>query len=164
MLKYAIKHAHLLRRAIDKAYLFSGSSHHKYAYEMLHFQKLLTIPAACIFDLKFCYIYLAGRALQTTNGLCRMPWIEGEVPYSKYFLADAGYVNKGTTFPGFFRQMDIAFLDTSLRDKALSKLNPLRQHNRSFSELVSEFDRLLTVKDPVGRRITPNRSGKSTTD
>jgi hypothetical protein len=87
-----------------------------------------------------------------------------EVPYSKYFLADAGYVNKGTTFPEFFRQMDIAFLDTSLRDKALSKLNPLRQHNRSFSELVSEFDRILTVKDPVGRRITPNRSGKSTTD
>jgi hypothetical protein len=29
-----------------------------------------------------------------------------EVPYSKYFLADAGYVNKGTILPGFLRQMD----------------------------------------------------------
>ena len=47
------------------------------------------------------------------------------------------------TLPGFFKQMDIAFQDPSLRDKALSKLNTLRQGNRSFSELVSEFDRLL---------------------
>ena len=38
LLKYAIKHADLglLRRAIDKAcYLFSGSSHHKYAHEIM---------------------------------------------------------------------------------------------------------------------------------
>jgi hypothetical protein len=47
------------------------------------------------------------------------------------------------TLPGYFKQMDIAFLDPSLRDKALSKLNTLQQGNRSFSELVSEFDRLL---------------------
>ena len=47
------------------------------------------------------------------------------------------------TLPGFFKKMDIAFLDNSLRDKALSKLNTLRQGTRSFNELVSDFDRLL---------------------
>src|SRR5467141_1658455 len=49
LLKYAIKHADLglLRRAIDKACcLFSGSSHRKYAHEMLQFQKLLTTSAS----------------------------------------------------------------------------------------------------------------------
>jgi len=35
----------------------------------------------------------------------------------------------------FFKQMDIAFSDNSPRDKALSKLNTLRQGTRSFNEL-----------------------------
>src|ERR1700722_1995461 len=36
-----------------------------------------------------------------------------------------------------------AFKDSTLREKALNRLNSLRQGNRSFSELLSELDRQL---------------------
>jgi uncharacterized protein (UPF0216 family) len=40
--------------------------------------------------------------------------------------------------------MQLAFKDSTLREKALNHLNSrLRQGNRSFSELLSELDRLL---------------------
>jgi hypothetical protein len=39
--------------------------------------------------------------------------------------------------------MQLAFKDPTLREKALNRLNSLRQGNRSFSELLSELDRLL---------------------
>lgn len=49
VMKYAIKHADLglLRRAIDRSCIyFHGSGQHKYAYEMLYFQRLISTPAA----------------------------------------------------------------------------------------------------------------------
>jgi hypothetical protein len=43
----------------------------------------------------------------------------------------------------FFKQLRVAFRDPSIHQKAIIKLNTLRQGNRSFNDLVSEFDRLL---------------------
>lgn len=55
------------------------------------------------------------------------------------------YKNKPAVFTvsNFFSQMQLAFKDSTLREKALNRLNSLRQGNRSFSELLSELDRLL---------------------
>jgi hypothetical protein len=55
------------------------------------------------------------------------------------------YKNRPAVFTvnNFFSQMQLAFKDPTLREKALNRLNSLRQGNRSFSELLSELDRLL---------------------
>lgn len=53
---------------------------------------------------------------------------------------------KGTsnfTLTKFFDQLKIAFQDPAFQDKALTRLNTLRQGNRSFNDLISELDRLL---------------------
>jgi hypothetical protein len=47
------------------------------------------------------------------------------------------------TLGKFFQQLKTAFQDPALKDKALTKLNTLRQGNRSFNEFLSELDRLL---------------------
>jgi Ty3 transposon capsid-like protein len=43
----------------------------------------------------------------------------------------------------FYQQLRTAFEDPARKEKALIRLNTLRQNNRSFNDLVSEFDRLL---------------------
>ncbi|KAK9233708.1 hypothetical protein V1525DRAFT_157001 [Lipomyces kononenkoae] len=43
----------------------------------------------------------------------------------------------------FYKQLRAAFEDPALKDKALNRLNTLRQGNRPFSDLMSELDRLL---------------------
>ena len=43
----------------------------------------------------------------------------------------------------FFKQLNVAFLDQALQEKAITRLNTLRQYGRSFADLISEFDRLL---------------------
>jgi hypothetical protein len=55
------------------------------------------------------------------------------------------YKNRPAVFTvnNFFSQMQLAFKDPTLREKALNRLNSLRQGNRFFSELLSELDRLL---------------------
>ena len=47
------------------------------------------------------------------------------------------------TKAAFFEQIRFAFKDHAIRDKAIAKLNTLRQGRRSFQELLTEFDRLL---------------------
>jgi hypothetical protein len=47
------------------------------------------------------------------------------------------------TIENYYRQLEIAFEDTALKDKALNRLNTLRQGNRPFGELLVELDRLL---------------------
>ncbi|KAK9326469.1 hypothetical protein V1520DRAFT_158094 [Lipomyces starkeyi] len=47
------------------------------------------------------------------------------------------------TTESFYKQLKIAFEDPAHKDKALNRLNTLRQGNRPFSELMSELDRLL---------------------
>ena len=43
----------------------------------------------------------------------------------------------------FFKQLEIAFEDPARKKKALTRLNTLRQGNRLFTDLMSEFDQLL---------------------
>ena len=47
------------------------------------------------------------------------------------------------TIEKFFDQLRAAFKDIAQQEKALDKLNSLRQGNRPFDEFLSEFDRLL---------------------
>lgn len=47
------------------------------------------------------------------------------------------------TKAAFLEQICFAFKDHAIRDKAIAKLNTLRQGRRSFQELLTEFDRLL---------------------
>jgi hypothetical protein len=47
------------------------------------------------------------------------------------------------TKAAFLEQISFAFKDHAIRDKAIAKLNTLRQGRRSFQELLTEFDRLL---------------------
>jgi hypothetical protein len=47
------------------------------------------------------------------------------------------------TKAAFLEQIRFAFRDHAIRDKAIAKLNTLRQGRRSFQELFTEFDRLL---------------------
>ncbi|KAK9364578.1 hypothetical protein V1509DRAFT_667903 [Lipomyces kononenkoae] len=55
------------------------------------------------------------------------------------------YKDSATNFTveSFYMQLSIAFEDQAQRDKALNRLNTLRQGSRSFNELLSELDRLL---------------------
>jgi hypothetical protein len=47
------------------------------------------------------------------------------------------------TLDNFFDQLRTAFKDAAQQEKALDKLNSLRQGNKTFDEFISEFDRLL---------------------
>jgi hypothetical protein len=47
------------------------------------------------------------------------------------------------TVANFFSQLQTAFKDAAQQEKALDKLNSLRQGNKPFDEFLSEFDRLL---------------------
>jgi hypothetical protein len=60
---------------------------------------------------------------------------------------------KGTaqfTKENLLSQLRIAFKDHATRDKAIAKLNVLRQGKRTFAELLSEFDRLLLEAGAYG--------------
>ncbi|KAK9364306.1 hypothetical protein V1509DRAFT_185678, partial [Lipomyces kononenkoae] len=49
----------------------------------------------------------------------------------------------GFTLENLYKQLRTAFEDPALQDKALNRLNTLRQGTRPFGELLSELDRLL---------------------
>jgi DDE superfamily endonuclease len=61
------------------------------------------VLAACTFDLKFCYIYSGWEGSANDQRVLQDAMDRGgfEAPYSKYFLGDAGYVNKGTILTPF---------------------------------------------------------------
>jgi hypothetical protein len=70
--------------------------------------------------------------LQGSAGARIHPWIE-------VFHGDPTKF----TVVEFIKQMDLAFMDVERQEKALTKLNNLRQGNRPFDELLTELDRLL---------------------
>lgn len=61
------------------------------------------VLAACTFDLRFCYIYSGWEGSANDQRVLQDAMDRGgfNVPFSKYFLADAGYVNKGTILTPF---------------------------------------------------------------
>jgi hypothetical protein len=69
--------------------------------------------------------------------------LEGKAAARIYpWIATYSKTNK-FTLEEFYVQLRTAFQDPALQDKALIRLNTLRQGNRSFNELLTEFDRLL---------------------
>lgn len=91
----------------------------------------LTIDAEAIGD-ESERVWYGFNLLQGAAAARVHPWIEV-------------YQREPTKFivTEFLKQMDLAFLDTEMQEKALAKLNNLRQGNRSFDDLLTELDRLL---------------------
>ncbi|KAK9323108.1 hypothetical protein V1517DRAFT_373280 [Lipomyces orientalis] len=75
----------------------------------------------------YCFSRLDGKAAARIY-----PWISAYKDSVHEFTVER-----------FFAQLAVAFEDPARKDKALNRLNTLRQGNRSFGELMSELDRLL---------------------
>jgi hypothetical protein len=91
----------------------------------------LTIDAAAIGSEKDRIWYGFSR-LEGKAGARIYPWMETYQANALTF-----------TLENFYKQLRSAFRDAAQQDKALAKLNSLRQSNRPFNDLLSDLDRLL---------------------
>jgi DDE superfamily endonuclease len=102
------------------------------------------VLAACTFDLRFCYIYSGWEGSANDQRVLQDAMDRGgfEVPYSKYFLGDAGYVNKGTILTPF---RNVKYhLREQLGSKKLPE-NAKELWNMRHASLRNEIERIFGV-------------------
>ena len=113
---------------------FDGSDRALYPEFRSKLDAKLTLDQAALGShcemLWYAYYRLSGAAAGQI-----LPWMK------IYAKLDESITKK--QIDAFFDHLDFTFLDKSLQEKALQRLNTIRQGKRSFQELLAEFQRLL---------------------
>ena len=118
---------------LPKPEAFTGEDLSLYAQFELKLMAKLEIDAESIGSARdqlwYAFNLLDGKAAARIH-----PWMK---------IASESSYGGAFTIPDLVSQMRKAFLDPALQDKALLKLNTLKQGTRTLREFLSDFDRLL---------------------